>query len=357
MIWSLGLRFLHLLDPETAHRLTIRALRLGLGPRAAIGAAIGATSRPDPILASTHWGLNFPTPLGVAAGFDKNAEVPAQAAAMGFSFVEIGSVTPRPQPGNPRPRLFRLPDDGAAINRNGFNNDGLKAVAGRLEKMGNRTFILGANLGANKDSADRIGDYAAGMAALGPLADYIVVNVSSPNTPGLRELQSRAALGSLLDGVRQAIPKPPPILVKIAPDFDDDGLAELAEALLALAVDGVIISNTTIALREALRSPHRGETGGLSGRPLFDFSTRQLAAVYRHTKGQIPLIGVGGIDSAEAAYTKIRNGASLIQLYTALTYHGPGLVPEITAGLADRLRGDGFANVSEAVGADAGNLS
>jgi dihydroorotate dehydrogenase len=195
------------------------------------------------------------------------------------------------------------------------------------------------------------------MAALGPLADYIVVNVSSPNTPGLRELQSRAALGSLLDGVRQAIPKPPPILVKIAPDFDDDGLAELAEALLALAVDGVIISNTTIALREALRSPHRGETGGLSGRPLFDFSTRQLAAVYRHTKGQIPLIGVGGIDSAEAAYTKIRNGASLIQLYTALTYHGPGLVPEITAGLADRLRGDGFANVSEAVGADAGNLS
>jgi dihydroorotate dehydrogenase len=350
MIWSLGLRFLHLLDPETAHRLTIRALRLGLGPRAAIGAAIGATSRPDPILASTHWGLNFPTPLGVAAGFDKNAEVPAQAAAMGFSFVEIGSVTPRPQPGNPRPRLFRLPDDGAVINR-------LKAVAGRLEKMGNRTFILGANLGANKDSADRIGDYAAGMAALGPLADYIVVNVSSPNTPGLRELQSRAALSSLLDGVRQAIPKPPPILVKIAPDFDDDGLAELAEALLALAVDGVIISNTTIALREALRSPHRGETGGLSGRPLFDFSTRQLAAVYRHTKGQIPLIGVGGIDSAEAAYTKIRNGASLIQLYTALTYHGPGLVPEITAGLADRLRGDGFANVSEAVGADAGNLS
>ncbi len=357
MIWSLGLRFLHLLDPEIAHRLTIRALRLGLGPRAAIGAAIGATSRPDPILASTHWGLNFPTPLGVAAGFDKNAEVPAQAAALGFSFVEIGSVTPRPQPGNPRPRLFRLPDDGAVINRNGFNNDGLQAVAGRLEKMGNRTFILGANLGANKDSADRIGDYAAGMAALGPLADYIVVNVSSPNTPGLRELQSRAALGSLLDGVRQAIPKPPPILVKIAPDFDDDGLAELAEALLALAVDGVIISNTTIALREALRSPHRGETGGLSGRPLFDFSTRQLAAVYRHTKGQIPLIGVGGIDSAEAAYTKIRNGASLIQLYTALTYHGPGLVPEITAGLADRLRGDGFANVSEAVGADAGNLS
>ena len=352
MIWSLGLRFLQLLDPETAHRLTIRALRLGLGPHAAIGAPIGADIRPDPILASAHWGLNFPTPLGVAAGFDKNAEVPAQAAAIGFSFVEIGSVTPRPQAGNPRPRLFRLAQDGAVINRNGFNNDGLGAVAARLEKVGTRSFILGANLGANKDSADRIEDYAAGMAALGPLADYIVVNVSSPNTPGLRELQSRRALGSLLDGVRRATANPPPILVKIAPDFDDDGLAELSETLLVLAVDGVIISNTTIAQREALRSPHRGETGGLSGRPLFDFSTRQLAAVYRHTKGQIPLIGVGGIDSADTAYGKIRNGASLIQLYTALTYHGPGLVPEITSGLAQLLRRDGFANLAEAVGSE-----
>jgi dihydroorotate dehydrogenase len=346
MIWlqGLGMSLLRRLDPETAHRLSIRALRLGLGPRTAIPH--------DPILSSTHWGLDFPTPIGVAAGFDKNAEVPVQAAAMGFSFVEVGSVTPQPQPGNPRPRLFRLPHDGAVINRNGFNNEGLAAVAARLRQIRNRAFILGANLGANKDSADRIADYAAGMAALGPLADYIVINVSSPNTPGLRDLQSREALQALLDGVRRAMPQPPPILVKIAPDFDDDGLGELAETLLALAVDGVIISNTTIGHRENLASPHRGETGGLSGRPLFDFSTRQLAAFYRHTKGQIPLIGVGGIDSVETAYQKIRNGASLIQLYTALTYQGPALIPQITFGLAERLRRDGFANVTDAVGAD-----
>ncbi|MBT5898393.1 MAG: quinone-dependent dihydroorotate dehydrogenase, partial [Rhodospirillaceae bacterium] len=299
-----------------------------------------------------HWGLDFPTPLGSAAGFDKNAEVPAQAACMGFSFVEIGSVTPLPQPGNPRPRLFRLPADGAAINRNGFNNDGLDRVARRLSHIQDRTFILGANLGANKDSADRIADYAAGMAALGPLADYIVVNVSSPNTPGLRDLQSRAALDELLGGVRRAMLSPPPILVKIAPDFDDEALAELAASLLSLAVDGVIIANTTIGLRENLKSPHRGETGGLSGRPLFDFSTRQLAAFYRHTSGKIPLIGVGGIDSAETAYTKIRNGASLIQLYTALTYQGPGLITAINTGLAQLLRRDGFTNISDAVGAD-----
>ncbi len=349
MIWSLGLGLMHLLDPETAHRLTIRALGLGLGPRPRL--------THDPILASSHWGLNFPTPLGAAAGFDKNAEVPAQAARMGFSFVEIGSVTPLPQPGNPRPRLFRLPADGAAINRNGFNNDGLAAVTRRLAALGERSFILGANLGANKDSADRIADYAAGMAALGPLADYVVINVSSPNTPGLRELQSREALESLLDGVRRACATAEaaaPILVKIAPDFDTDGLASLAETLAALAVDGIIISNTTVGLREHLKSPHRAETGGLSGRPLFEFSTQQLAAVYRHTDGKIPLIGVGGIHSAATAYAKIRNGASLIQLYTALTYHGPSLIPAITDGLAGLLRRDGFSNISEAVGADLG---
>jgi len=344
VIRRLGLRLLHLLDPEDAHRLTIRALRLGLGPK--------VTRNDDPVLASRHWGLDFPTPLGVAAGFDKNAEVPLQAAQMGFSFVEIGSVTPQPQAGNPRPRLFRLPADRAVINRNGFNNEGLDAVAERLAPLKDRRFILGANLGANKDSADRIADYAAGMAALGPLSDYVVVNVSSPNTPGLRDLQTREALEALLEGLRRACPQPPPVLVKIAPDFDDESLAALAKTLLALAVDGVILGNTTIGLREGLTSPHRSETGGLSGQPLFQFSTRQLAAFYRHTGGRMPLIGVGGIDSAETAYAKIRNGASLIQLYTGLIYHGPGLVPAITDGLAQCLRRDGFTNISEAVGAD-----
>ncbi|HJM93995.1 MAG: quinone-dependent dihydroorotate dehydrogenase [Alphaproteobacteria bacterium] len=345
MIWNLGLRLLHLLDPEDAHRLTIRALRLGLGPN--------VSANPDPILASRHWGLDFPTPLGVAAGFDKNAEVPVQAAAMGFSFVEIGSVTPQPQAGNPRPRLFRLSDDSAVINRNGFNNEGLGTVARRLAPLGGRHFILGANLGANKDSEDRIADYAAGMAALGPLADYVVVNVSSPNTPGLRDLQTHEALEALLTGVRQACPEPPPVLVKIAPDFDGEGLATLARTLLALSVDGVILGNTTIGLRDGLKSRHRGETGGLSGQPLFEFSTQQLAAFHRHSGGKIPLIGVGGIDSAETAYAKIRNGASLIQLYTGLIYKGPGLIPAITNGLAHLLRQDGFGNITEAVGVDA----
>jgi dihydroorotate dehydrogenase len=344
MIWGLGTRLLHLLDPETAHRLTIRTLRLGLGPKTAPGG--------DPILSSHHWGLDFPTPLGIAAGFDKNAEVPEQIGQMGFSFVEVGSVTPRPQPGNPRPRLFRLSLDGAVINRNGFNNDGLDAVARRLAPLQNRRFVLGANLGANKDSADRIADYAAGMAVLGPLADYVVINVSSPNTPSLRDLQSRAHLESLLDGVRRAGPNPPPILVKIAPDFNDEGLADLAATLLALAVDGVIIANTTIGLRDGLKSPHSGETGGLSGRPLFDFSTQQLAAFYRLTEGRIPLIGVGGIDSVDTAYAKIRSGASLIQLYTGLVYQGPGLITAITEGLAQRLRRDGLSSITDAVGAD-----
>ena len=342
MIWSLGLRISRMMDPEEAHRLTIRALRLGLGPK--------FHDPPDPVLASRLWGIDFPTPLGVAAGFDKNAEVPTQAAQMGFSFVEIGTVTPQPQAGNPRPRLFRLPADTAVINRNGFNNDGLDAVASRLAKIQDREFILGASLGANKDSEDRIADYAAGAAALGPLADYIVINVSSPNTPGLRDLQTHEALKELLDGVRNGLPRPRPIFVKIAPDFDNASLTHLSESLTALAVDGIVISNTTIGQRDNLRSPLRRETGGLSGSPLFGLSTKQLAAVYRHTEGKIPLIGVGGIDSADTAYTKICNGASLIQLYTGLIYHGPGLIRTIQKGVTARLRRDGFSSLSEAVG-------
>ena len=342
MIWSLGLRISRMMDPEEAHRLTIRALLLGLGPK--------FHDPPDPVLASRLWGIDFPTPLGVAAGFDKNAEVPTQAAQMGFSFVEIGTVTPQPQAGNPRPRLFRLPADTAVINRNGFNNDGLDAVASRLAKIQGREFILGASLGANKDSEDQIADYAAGAAALGPLADYIVINVSSPNTPGLRELQTHEALKELLDGVRNSLPRPRPIFVKIAPDFDNASLTHLSESLTALAVDGIVISNTTIGQRDNLRSPLRRETGGLSGSPLFGLSTKQLAAVYRHTEGKIPLIGVGGIDSADTAYTKICNGASLIQLYTGLIYRGPGLIRTIQKGVTARLRRDGFSSLSEAVG-------
>ncbi len=342
MIWSLGLRISRMIDPEEAHRLTIRALRLGLGPK--------FHDPPDPILASRLWGIDFPTPLGVAAGFDKNAEVPTQAAQMGFSFVEIGTVTPQPQTGNPRPRLFRLPADAAAINRNGFNNDGLDAVASRLAKIQDRDFILGANLGANKDSKDWIADYAAGAVALGHLADYIVINVSSPNTPGLRDLQTHEALKELLDGVRNVLPRPRPIFVKIAPDFDNASLTHLSESLTALAVDGIVISNTTIGQRDNLRSPLRRENGGLSGSPLFDLSTKQLAAVYRHTEGKIPLIGVGGIDSADTAYTKICSGASLIQLYTGLIYHGPGLIRTIQKGVTARLHRDGFSSLSEAVG-------
>jgi len=342
MIWTLGLHISRMMDPEDAHRLTVRALRLGLGPK--------FRDPPDPVLASRLWGIDFHTPLGIAAGFDKNAEVPTQAAQMGFSFVEIGTVTPQPQTGNPRPRLFRLHADAAAINRNGFNNDGLHAVASRLAKIQDRDFILGANLGANKDSKDWIADYVAGAAALGHLADYIVINVSSPNTPGLRDLQTHEALKELLDGVRNGLPRPRPIFVKIAPDFDNVSLTHLAESLTALVVDGIVISNTTIGERDNLRSPLRRENGGLSGSPLFDLSTKQLAAVYRHTEGKIPLIGVGGIDSADTAYTKICNGASLIQLYTGLIYRGPGLIRTIQKGVATRLRRDGFSSLSEAVG-------
>lgn len=351
MIGDLTSRLLRFLAPETAHRLTIRALRWGLAP--------AAPAPDDPVLTSELWGLRFRSPIGLAAGFDKNAEVPGRMAGLGFGFVEVGSITPKPQLGNPTPRLFRLPADRAVINRMGFNNDGLAVVRPRLEALGPRACPIGVNLGANKDSDDRIADYVAGMAALAGLADYVVINVSSPNTPGLRELQSQAHLRELLAGVRRAAADalgetraPPPILVKIAPDFSQPDLAELAETLLALAVDGVIISNTSVGLRQHLHDPRRDEPGGLSGRPLFALSTECLGQFYRLSGGKLPLIGVGGIDSADGAYAKIRAGASLVQLYTGLVYEGPGLIRRLGAGLAERLRRDGFANVAEAVGAD-----
>jgi len=343
---DLAARLLRLLPAETAHRLTIRSLAI-----APVG-WVGRGQREDHILATRVFGLDFPNPIGVAAGFDKNAEAFAHMPEIGCGFAEIGSVTPRPQTGNPRPRLFRLTADQAIVNRLGFNNDGLEAVAARLRRT-KRRGILGANLGKNKDSADAAADYVAGVKALAPLADYLVVNVSSPNTPGLRALQGREPLAELLAAVRDARGGiRPPLLLKIAPDLTEADKSDIAEVALAGGVDGLIVSNTTIARPPGLASPLARETGGLSGRPLFAPSTAVLADMYRLTGGRLPLIGVGGIAGAADAYAKIRAGASLLQLYTGLVYHGPGLVERIKRGLAERLRADGFARLADAVGAD-----
>ncbi|HVO14144.1 MAG TPA: quinone-dependent dihydroorotate dehydrogenase [Alphaproteobacteria bacterium] len=341
--------FLGLIDPEAAHRLTVRALALGLGPR---------QSEPDdPALACHLWGRSFANPLGIAAGFDKHGEAMAPLAALGFGFVEIGSVTPRPQPGNPRPRVFRLVEDAAVINRYGFNSDGHDAVRARLlrfrEATREHTAPLGVNLGKNKDSDDAAADYAAGAALFAPLADYLVVNVSSPNTPGLRALQGRAELAALLERVRGALPRSaPPLLLKIAPDLTEDDRRDIAAVALELRLDGLIVSNTTIERPAGLKSRHRGESGGLSGRPLKPLALATLGAMYRLTEGRVPLIGVGGIGSAADAYERIRAGASLLQLYTALVFEGPGLVGRLKRALAARLAADRFRSVADAVGAD-----
>jgi dihydroorotate dehydrogenase len=341
-------RLLRLLPPETAHRLTLRALA-HMPP-----ALLGKATVDDPILGTCVFGLDFPNPIGLAAGFDKNAETFAPVLRLGFGFVEIGSVTPRPQAGNPRPRLFRLAADGAVINRMGFNNDGLAAVQTRLARRPTASRgILGANLGKNKESADAAADYTAGVRALAPLADYLVINVSSPNTPGLRALQGRAPLEALLAAVRAArgVEKPP-LLLKIAPDLTEADKQDIAEVALAGGLDGLIVSNTTIARSPSLRGVAAKEVGGLSGQPLFQPSTAVLADMYHLTGGKLPLIGVGGISSGEEAYAKVRAGASLLQLYTALVYEGPGLIRRIKSDLAARLRADGFASIAEAVGAD-----
>jgi dihydroorotate dehydrogenase len=349
---DLAARLLRLLPAETAHRLTLRAL--AAVPVGWIANGAGEDWEEDHILATTVFGLDFPNPVGLAAGFDKNAEAFAHMPGLGFGFAEIGSVTPRPQAGNPRPRLFRLPEDQAIVNRMGFNNDGLAAVQARLRGRDPAIqCILGANLGRNKDSEDAAADYVAGVRGLAPLADYLVVNVSSPNTPGLRALQGREPLAALLAAVGAArAGRRPPLLLKIAPDLTEADKADIAEVALAGGVDGLIVSNTTIARPAGLASPAAAEAGGLSGRPLFTPSTAVLADMYRLTGGRLPLIGVGGIASAEDAYAKIRAGASLLQLYTGLVYQGPGLVGRIKRGLAERLRADGFASLDSAVGAD-----
>jgi dihydroorotate dehydrogenase len=318
---------LHALDAETAHGLTIRALS---------AMRAGAPAAAYPRLAVKAFGLSFPNPLGVAAGFDKNAEVPDAMLALGFGFTEIGTVTPKPQAGNPRPRLFRLPEDTAVINRMGFNNEGHAAALRRLDARRGRGGIVGVNIGANKDSADRIGDYVQGIAAFAHVASYFTVNISSPNTPGLRGLQSRAELEQLLGRIndeRARQERQPPMLLKIAPDLREDELEDIAAACSGGAVDGIIVSNTTLS-RDGLRSSHAQEQGGLSGLPLLQLSTRQLARMFVLTDGKIPLVGAGGVHDGASALMKIRAGASLVQLYSALVYKGPGLVTDILNHLA-----------------------
>jgi dihydroorotate dehydrogenase len=340
LIHDLAARALRRLDPETAHGLALNALKARLSPVA---------GPDDRALATSIAGLRLPNPVGLAAGFDKNAEAPAALLASGFGFVECGTVTPLPQAGNPRPRLFRLSEDRAVINRLGFNNQGLDAFAARLRER--PSGVVGANIGANKDSADRIGDYVLGLRTLWGRASYFTVNISSPNTPGLRDLQSRAALDELLGRLaeaRAALPGQAPLFLKIAPDLDEPGARDIVESTQAHGLNALIVSNTTVA-RPALRSAAAGEAGGLSGRPLFEPTTRLLGHIHEMAPG-LPLIGVGGISSGADAYAKLRAGASAVQLYTALIYEGPGLVARIKRDLLARLRADGFATVAEAVG-------
>jgi dihydroorotate dehydrogenase len=344
VLHGLATRALRALDPEDAHMAAIVALRLGLGPGA---------PPDDPILAGELAGLALPNVVGLAPGFDKNAAVFGPMLRAGFGFVECGTVTPEPQRGNPRPRLFRLSADRAVINRMGFNNAGLEPFAGRLS--GRRPGVVGANIGANKDSADRIGDYVTGLKRLWGLADYFTINVSSPNTPGLRALQTKAALEELLGRLAEARDGLPaerrvPVFLKVAPDLMEGEIEAIVDASIASGLSGIIVSNTTVS-RPPLASRFRDEAGGLSGAPLMALSTRVLADFAQVGAGRLVLVGVGGIGSGADAYAKIRAGASAVQLYSALVFEGPGLVTRIKRDLAQRLHADGFKSVSEAVGA------
>lgn len=335
------------LDAERAHGLTIDMLARW----AAIGAP-GRASPPDPILRTSVAGLHLASPLGLAAGVDKNGAAIDGWFALGFGAVEIGTLTPLPQPGNPRPRIFRLIEDRAVINRLGFNNGGIDAALPRVRRA-DRRGMLGINVGANKDTADRVADYRLGVARAAPLADYVTINISSPNTPGLRDLQHGNALDDLLAATNEARGNGPgrtPLFLKIAPDLDSLALDDIAQAAIAHRIDALIVSNTTITRPPSLRSRHARESGGLSGAPLAAMARARLADVRAATGGVIPLISVGGIDSAAEAYARIRVGASMVQLYTALVYEGPGLAQRINAGLAALLRRDGFATLSDAVG-------
>jgi dihydroorotate dehydrogenase len=352
---AFSLPLLRWFDPEDAHRMAIQGLRL-LPPM---------RPRPDdPKLAVRAFGLNFPNPIGMAAGFDKNAEVPDALLRLGFGFVEIGSVTPKPQAGNPRPRLFRLERDEAVLNRLGFNNDGAEAVLRRLAARAHLRGIVGVNVGANKDAPDRVADYVRLIETFAPVASYFTVNVSSPNTPGLRNLQQAGALDDLLAKVIDARERvrqnagDSPVLLKIAPDLSLSDLDDVVHIARSRRVDGMIVANTTLARPSTLREAARArEQGGLSGRPLFRLSTRMVAETYVRAEGAFPLIGVGGIDTGGAALTKIRAGASLIQLYSSLIYKGLGLVEDIKNDLASTLLRTGRDSLSEIVGADAATIT
>lgn len=337
MVERVGLAALHRLDPERAHDLSIRALANGLVPLP------GAPVTSDRLRVGFA-GLDLPNPIGLAAGYDKNARVVAPLMRAGFGFIELGAATPRPQPGNPRPRLFRLTADRAIINRFGFNNDGAQAIAERLAARP-RGIPVGLNIGANKDSSDRADDFAQVVRIAGASADFLTVNVSSPNTEKLRDLQGADALAALLDGVmkaRDALPQRRPVFIKIAPDLDDAGLRDIAAVARNARVDAIIATNTTLS-REGIDDPQKSETGGLSGAPLFSRSTTILARLYQETKGEIPLIGVGGIGSTEQAWEKLRAGASAIQIYSALVYQGFSLATRIAKELDARLEREGMA--------------
>ena len=342
---AIGLRALRAFDPERAHGLSLAALRAGLAPLP------GPVSTPR--LATTLAGIPLDNPVGLAAGYDKNAEALAPLMRAGFGFLEVGAATPYPQPGNPKPRLFRLTPDRAAINRFGFNNDGMDTITDRLAARA-KGIPVGLNLGANKDSEDRLADFARVFERAGPHVDFVTVNVSSPNTEALRDLQGADALRALLTGVtaiRESLATRVPVFVKIAPDLSDAEIAAAVEATIEAGADGMIATNTTLA-RDGLASRMKDEKGGLSGVPLFDPSTRVLARVSALSEGRLALIGVGGITSAEDAYTKIRAGAHAVQLYTAMVYQGLSLIPKIAHGLDTLLQRDGFATVAESVGTD-----
>lgn len=343
MLERIGMALMRRMDPETAHGLALKALTMGLAPLPGV-----VTSDR---LRTNVAGLNLPNPVGLAAGFDKNATALSPLSRAGFGFIEVGAATPRPQPGNPKPRLFRLTEDRAAINRFGFNNDGMEAIATRLAARP-KGAIVGLNLGANKDSDDRSADFARVLAHCGPHVDFATVNVSSPNTENLRDLQGKAALRALLAGVMEAragLADPIPVFLKIAPDLDPSEIEDIAEVALGSGLSGIIATNTTKS-RAGLSSAHKGEMGGLSGEPLFEMSTQVLARLSHLTEGKLPLIGVGGVGSAKQAYAKIRAGASAVQLYTALVYGGLSLAGEIIRGLESLLARDGFETVADAVG-------